>query len=633
MNRKQRRTAAKITTPRRGPAVNHVPAAGFAAAVAAFNRNDLGDAGRICEKILAHDPGVVDALSMLGVVHSLLGREREAVEVLEQAVRLAPEHADLAYNLGLAKSKRGDMEGAAAAFQRAIQLKPSAVAAYQQLSRALQERNRHGEAIAVLKQGLAVAPDDARLHSALGALLLITEEAKAAEHSLRTALGYAPADVKAWTNLGVALQEQNRHDEAKQAFERALAIDPQDADALNDLSRSLLWAGDFAGSERLLHRAIALRPDSAEFANALGVLNTRMGQPDRAGSAFRTALRLDPSFATAAYNLALALLMKGDYTQGFALYEERWRTKAFANTSRSWHRPRWSGQAFKGKRLLLHAEQGIGDSIQMLRYLAIVAARGGPVLLEIQQPLMRLLEGNPHIARMWSRHDPPASDFDLQLPLFSLPRTFGTTLDRVPATVPYIGVPPAQIARAAAQLGRHDRARIALVWAGNAEHYNDRNRSIPLKAFEPLLEVPGVEFVSLQYGEAAGQIVACGYQHRVRDLSELQRDLLDTGAILHNVDLLVCVDTAVLHLAGALARPVWGLIAKVQDFRWMLERDDSPWYPTLKLFRQQQHGDWGPVIERVKEELTGWLERTWGHQSTQGRAGRRNEVFGGNSHG
>jgi len=608
MTRKQKRTAAKTTTPQRPARDKPIPPSGFAAAVAAFNRNQLGEAGRICGQILAHDPGVVDALSMLGVVHSQLGRHVEAVEVLERSVALRPDNANFVYNLGLAKSRQGDKQGAIAAFQRAIELHPSLVAAHLQLAHALRDLERHQDASAALKRGISAAPDAALLHSTLGALLIGNDE-KAAEQSLRSALALNPGDIRAWVNLGVALREQRRHAEAKEALEHALALDPQNPDALKNLASTLIWGGAFTEAEQLLRRAIALRPDAAELANALGVLNSQVGRPEQAATAFRTALRLDPKFATAAYNLALALCMTGDYRQGFALYEERWGTKSFQSTSRSFHRPWWRGQGFHGKRLLLHAEQGVGDAIQMLRYLPMVTARGGPVHLEIQRPLLRLLEGNPHIARMWSRHDPPASDFDLQIPLFSLPRIFGTTLDTVPAAVPYLDVPAAHIVRLGGHLGRRTKARVALVWAGNAEHHNDHNRSLPLRAFAPLLELPGVEFVALQHGEACAQLAASGFQRRLRDLSPLQQDFLDTAAILHHVDLLVCVDTAVLHLAGALGRPVWGLIAKAQDFRWMLEREDSPWYPTLRLFRQRQHGDWAPVIERVKAELALWLEQ------------------------
>ena len=609
MSRKQKRSAAKTTTPRRPARPKSGPSPEFASAVSAFNRNQLGEAGRICEQILARDSGVVDALSMLGVVHSQLGWHAEAVEVLARSVALRPNNANFVYNLGLAKSRQGDKQGAIAAFQRAIELHPSLVAAHLQLAHALRDLKRHEDASAALERGIAAVPEAAQLHSALGALLLIGNDQKAAEQSLRTALALNPGDTQAWVNLGVALQGQRRHAEAKEALERALALDPRNPDALKNLASTLIWGGAFAQAEQLLRRAIELRPDAAELANALGVLNSQVGRPEQAATEFRTALRLDPKFATAAYNLALALFMTGDYAPAFPLYEERWGTKSFQNTSRSFHQPWWGGQSFQGKRLLLHAEQGIGDSIQMLRYLPMVAARGGPVLLEIQRPLLRLLEGNPNIARIWSRHDPPASDFDLQIPLFSLPRIFRTTLDKVPAAVPYLNVPPAHIARLGERLGRSTKPRVALVWAGNAEHNNDHNRSIPLSAFAPLVELPGVEFVSLQFGEACAQLAAFRLQRRMRDLSPLQQDFLDTAAILHHVDLLVCVDTAVLHLAGALGRPVWGLIAKAQDFRWMLERADSPWYPTLRLFRQRQHGDWAPVIERVKAELAGWLEQ------------------------
>ncbi len=359
------------------------------------------------------------------------------------------------------------------------------------------------------------------------------------------------------------------------------------------------------GSIAAHRRAIALKADFPEAYTNLGNALKGQGNIAAAIAACRQAIALNPDLPDAHHNLSLTLLLNGEFAEGWREYEWRWQTKQLR--PRGFAQPLWSGEAVDGRVLLLHAEQGYGDMIQFCRYVPLVAARGR-VVLEAPRALVRLFSGLAGVERIVVQGDPlPA--FDLHCPLLSLPRAFATTLETIPGGVPYLGTDPAQVSAWRDRLAGLARLRVGLVWAGEPRATDrirgavDRRRSISLGHFARLAGVGGIAFVSLQKGEAAAQTRSPPPGLRLHDWTGELEDFADTAALIAALDLVISVDTAVVHLAGALGKPVWLLNRFDTDWRWLLDREDSPWYPTLRLFRQHRPGDWAGVLERVAAAL------------------------------
>ena len=445
-----------------------------------------------------------------------------------------------------------------------------------------------------------------------------------AERLYRQVLAAHPDRAEAYSNLGAALQDLGRLDEAVKAYHQALALDSRQAATHANLGTALMDLGSLEDAAASLQRALTLQPESAAAWSNYGNALTRLGRLEAAMSAFQRALALQPDYAEAHHNLAFALLARGDFTRGWAEHEWRWQCAQFVEAAREFPMPRWDGTSLAGQTILLHAEQGFGDTIQFVRYAPLVAARGGRVVLECQPQLRRLLAGNEvqsresRVERRAHRDFRGGADMgvadvvaqgeplpacDLHAPLMSLPFIFGTTLDTVPAAVPYLRVRPALVEDWSHRLATIPGPRVGLVWAGNPHHRNDAFRSVPLAALAPLGATPGLSLVSLQKGPGAEQLRDAPLGLFLYNLGPQLTDFADTAAALLHLDLLITVDTAVAHLAGALGRAVWLLVPAVCDWRWLEERADSPWYPTMRLFRQHRRGDWAPVVARVAATL------------------------------
>jgi tetratricopeptide (TPR) repeat protein len=321
------------------------------------------------------------------------------------------------------------------------------------------------------------------------------------------------------------------------------------------------------------------------------------GRLEEAMACFEGVLARLPEYADAHLAKSINLLLRGDYRAGWRSYEWRWRMQSFSSVKRNFPQPQWRGEALHGRRILLHGEQGFGDCVQFLRYVPMVAAAGGVVILEIQGRLMRICALLPGVTELIA-YGQPLPDAELHCPLLSLPLAFGTELESVPAAVPYLSVPQEAEERARSLGWPGEGLRVGLVWAGSAQHLQDQVRSFAFAIFEPLLALEEVHFFSLQMGEAAAQVSA-----GVIDLGSRTRDMADTAAQIAQLDLVIAVDTSVVHMAGALGKPVWVLLSDRADWRWLVGREDSPWYPTARLFRQRAAGDWMEVIGRVGAEL------------------------------
>ena len=417
----------------------------------------------------------------------------------------------------------------------------------------------------------------------------------------RQALQYKPDLAPAWGNLGVALRDTGRLEEAVGSFHEALRLKPGEPEVLSNLGNALHTQLRYDEAIACYREALRRAPEHPGIHLNLGDALRACGRVDEAIECLQQAVRFRPDFAEAHWALAFALLLQGDFDRGFTEYEWRWRRRDFP--SRVFAAPLWQGEDLAGRTLLVHTEQGAGDSIQFVRFVEALARRGARVILECPSSLTALLASVSGAQRAIARGDSlPA--FDFHVPLLSLPRLLGVTLASLPAATPYLHPPTDRQAFLPPPSNRDGAClKVGLAWRGNPKHVNDRQRSIPLACFEPLFALHAVAFYSLQVASVPGQEAEAAGQRALVDLSGQLRDFADTAFAISQLDLVIAVDTSVAHLAGALGRPAWVLLPFAPDWRWLLGRQDSPWYPTTRLFRQPAPGDWQTVIQRVHYAL------------------------------
>jgi tetratricopeptide (TPR) repeat protein len=494
----------------------------------------------------------------------------EAERLYAAALQQDPESFDALHLLGFLAYQRGDPDRAVALIGAALERNGASADALFNLGLALHAKARYAEALASYDRAARISPHNPELLNSRGAALLELQRPADALASFERGLAIAPGDVETLGNRGNALLRLNRLDAALASYDTALGHAP--------------------GHVRILtHRAHALR---------------RLGRIDEAVASTARALAASPDFAEARFEHGLGKLTLGEFHAGWRGYEWRWCTAAFAPQRRNFGVPRWLGDAaLDGRTILLHAEQGFGDTIQFARYVPLVAALGAEVVLEVQPELEALMSRLPGVDTVVTRGE-ALPRFDLHCPLMSLPLAFRTDAGSIPSTVPYVVAPDERRAIWERRLSA-TRPRIGLIWAGSRSHLNDRNRSMRLSSLVPLLELADVQVVCLQrevIGEDAAVLAAHPHVARV---GEDLRDFDDTAAVLSLMDLVISVDTAAAHLAGALGTPLWLLLPLGPDFRWMREREDSPWYPTARLFRQRAFDDWSDVVGMVRERLHG----------------------------
>jgi tetratricopeptide (TPR) repeat protein len=516
---------------------------------------------------LALEPRFVDALNDLGILLRHTGRDDEAEESFRRALRLRPDFAPAHLNLGALLLDRERLDDAAQAFAQAHRLQPDAADAHYYLGAVARERYEHDAAEAAFSRAVALDPRHASALSMLGVMRQEAGKLSEAEQMFRRAVAADPAYIEARINLGAILSRQSRGAEAITLAEETLALAPQSADAVNN--RGTLWEIE------------------ADF--------------DQALAWYERAVALDPRHPDANFNRGRLLLHLERWEEGWEGYE--WRLKNKRQKRAFFRSLMWDGSPLDGKTLLLHAEQGLGDTIQFCRYAPLMAARGGTVVLAVQPPLRRLLSDLPGVA---SCHDvggevPP---FDSLLPLASLPRLFRTTRAIIPATRGYLRAPDEAVARWQTRIGPAGaELRVGIAWGGNPEQSNDRNRSAPLTAFRPLLELPGIRFHSLQVGPRRAEIAEQGLADRIVDLSQHLTDFTETAAAMTVLDLMITVETSVSHMAGALGRPSWVALTFLPDWRYHRAGADNPWYASQRLFRQPVRGDWASVMAEIAAEL------------------------------
>lgn len=570
-------------------------------------RGELSAAQALYRALLDDYPKHAQIWGLLGSACRLSGEPNEALDCLEKAVAFAPNRNDLKAEHGIALSEVGRHDEAAMRLE------------------------------AVLPALVARGEDAAVVYAALGDACLALARYEDAEHNYCEAIRRDPANSTAQVNRATALQRLGRREEAIDAYRQTLETYPADAAALMNLGVALQERGDLEDAVNVLAEAAALTPDDEtpqiDLISALhidlGIALHQLGRLDDAESAYQIALDLAPGNPRAWSNLgnllhdrlllaearmahenalvhggadpefhwnyAMTLLLSGDYRKGFAEFE--WRRRKPDLPERAFAGPAWDGTDPTGKRILLYTEQGSSNAIQFARYATVVAAAGANVVLGCPENLAALfatLEGPEKIVTNWRNAEP----YDCHASLMSLPSLMGTAPETIPAATPYLRAPD----DAAIVLPDAGGAkRIGIVWAGNPSHANDRKRSLPLAALEPLFDADGVNWFSLQVGSRAADVGDCGAP--IHDLSLDLHSFADTAAAIAQLDLVISVDTAAAHLAGALGRPVWLMLPHAADWRWFTRRADSPWYPSMRLFRQPAPGDWDSVVAAIKESL------------------------------
>jgi Flp pilus assembly protein TadD len=421
----------------------------------------------------------------------------------------------------------------------------------------------------------------------------------------RHALRLQPTNADVLNNLGLALTELGRPAEAIVPLQQAVRLRPTSVEALNNLGLALTDVGRLSEAQAALEQALRLQPTFVDAHTNLATVSARLGRFAEALAGYEMSLWLRPSGVSPHWNRALTWLQMGDFERGWPEYEWRFRRKR--SRPRPFAQPRWDGSSLAGRTILLHPEQGLGDVIQFVRYAALVKQRGGTVVVECPRSLYPLFSRCAGIDHLVAEGD-PLPPFDFQVPLLSLPGLLGTTLASIPAQVPYLGAEPQLVDFWGQRLRRDPGLRVGIAWQGNPRHQWDRHRSVALAQFAPLARLEGVRLISLQQEHGTEQLSALAGRFPVEPLGPNPDGqpvtFADTAAVLHHLDLVVTVDTSLAHLAGALAVPVWVALSTYSDWRWLLDRDDSPWYPTLRLFRQAQLGQWQHVFERIAITLS-----------------------------
>jgi tetratricopeptide (TPR) repeat protein len=577
---------------------------------------NLQGAEQIYRQILQLDPHQVDALHLLGMISNQLGHSETALQYITEALRLKPDLAVGHNSLGNVFHKLAKFEEAAASYRQAIRFKPDYADAHNNLGIALKMLGRPAEALASYQQALRLKPDYADAHNNLGVALKEQGRFEEAVASFQQALRINPNFGHAHSNLASVYRKQRRLEESVSSFQQALRLKHGDAEAHNQLGGALIESGRLVEALFHIRRAICLKPDYSYAHNNLGIALADLGHLEEAVASYQEAIRIDPESVEAHGNLAMAWLLMGNFAQGWREYEWRFQNKEYPLPR--FPQPVWDGSPLAGRTILLRTEGGRGDVLHFIRYAALVKERGGTVFLECTKSLMPLLSSCPGIDRLVPESPHPAEAFDVQAPLLSLPLILGTTLATVPARVPYLFADAKLVEQWRQVLCLFGGFKIGIVWQGNIKQSRQGlgGRSIPLAQFAPLGRLESVSLFSLQKGKGTEQLPDVTGQFGVTDLGswidEGSNAFMETAAVMKCLDLVITIDTSIAHLAGALGVPVWVALPFAPEWRWLLGREDSVWYPTMRLFRQTEPGNWHRVLERIAGEVSKLVAKTTG---------------------
>ena len=563
------------------------------------------EAEKLYRKVLVSHPGHAVAYYNFGLLCQTEARLPEAIDAYRCAIANKADYVDAYVNLGTVVMALGRYDEAVTLFRQAITIGPDNAMAFANLGKALQDTGGIDEAITAYREAIHRQPDSAVANSNLGGALLEKREWKDLSTFTRRAIELKPDNAMAHANLGTALLNLGRHADALAACRHAMTLQPQNGVIQATLGGAMLELGAWEESEALCRNATILDPmlpnGYFNLSHALKATNKLAEAADAA----RQAITLRPDSADYHFHLAHILLSQGDFEAGWAEYDWRWKLPDFAwldSLHGNFLQPRWMGEDISDRTILIYTEQGIGDIIQFARYLPLVVQRARRVIVAVNSPLRKLLQAIEGITVVLM-HEKPLPAFDVHCPLMSLPRAFGTRLDTIPANVPYLQANPDERARWNGRLAGNT-LKVGIVWAGNPATKRDRFRSPGLQAIAPLFSVPDVDFVVLQVGPGRADCKDWELPAHVLDLGGEISDLADTAAIMSGLDLIISSCTGPLHLAGALGVPSWAMIPFAPYFTWLLDRTDSPWYPSVQLYRQEEPGqDWSGVVGRIAVNL------------------------------
>lgn len=571
--------------------------------------NLLREAGRHAEAAasysaaLAARPRYFKAVMSLANAQLRLDRWEEAEASYRLAIDIDPQHAEAHYWLGSLLQSRERLDEAAQILRTAVFLNPRHFEAQNNLGCVYRALGELDQAEQCFNLALAVRPDSAEALSNLGSALHDRKQYDAAAAMMRRALEINPDFVQAHNNLGAVLQDQKRFDEALEQYRAALALDEKSVESLINVGAVQQMQGHPEQSLDFQRRALAIDPNNSRAHYSMAAALHALHRTDEAIENYAEAIRLKPDYAEAYYNRSFVWLSRGDFARGWPDYEWRFRCKDYVG--RRFDAPRWDGSPLAGRTLLVHAEQGLGDTMHFIRYVKLLEGSGGSVIVEVQPALLPLLKASGLTKVIGG--GTPLPRFDVHASLLSLPGLLGTNLENIPAKVPYLATDPRQAKEWRGRLRAMPGFKVGIVWQGNLAYAFDHLRSIPLVEFAPLAKVSGVQLLSLQKGPGQEQLAACADRFTAIDLgSTLDSQggaFVETAAVMCNLDLVVTSDTAGAHLAGALGVPTWLALAHAPEWRWLVDRDDSPWYPTMRLFRQPQPGEWAAVFDRMAAEL------------------------------
>lgn len=566
-------------------------------------REDWPAAERCYAAAAAARPGYGKALMSLATVQWQQGKHAEAEANWRQVLQLDPRNVEAHVRLGSLLLAQRKMELAVEELRAAVFLNPHHVEAQINLGCAYRDLNQPDSAEQCFRLALVANPQSPQALNNLGSILHEKKDHEAAVDCFQRAIDLMPDFVAAHNNLGACRQDQKRFSEAVDHYRQALELQPNSAETLANVGSGLQMLGQTDEAIDYHRRAIAIDPNHFRAHYSLAAAFHFQGQEDEALASYAEAIRLSPQYAEAYYNRSFVRLSQGHLSEGWQDYEWRLRCKDFKK--RTFNAPQWDGSPLAGRTLLIHSEQGIGDTLHFIRYVKLAEKMGGEILAEVQAALVPLLRASGFTSVIGGSTPLPA--FDLQIPMLSLPGVFRTTLATLPADVPYLAADSKLVKHWRGQLRSVPGFKVGIVWQGNAAYMFDHFRSIPLVEYAPLAEVEGVRLISLQKNAGVEQLAQLEGRFTAMDLgSTLDNQsgaFMDTAAVMCNLDLVITSDTAAAHLAGGLGVPVWLAVASSPEWRWMKDRSDSPWYPTMRLFRQPRQGDWPAVFTEMKREL------------------------------
>jgi len=541
-------------------------------AVGFHQKGQIPEAERSYQDVLALDPRHADALRLLGSLYFQWNKVGDAIGCFEKALKIQPHHPELLNNLGVALSSQGKIAEAITLYLEAVKISPNYLDAINNLANATFASEKKDGALIWLRRSVALKPDAIEMLTKLGNLLREAGQSEEACKHYQRLAELQPDDSNIHLNLGTLFHDMGKLPEALQHYEKALKLEPGSRDAMM---------------------------------NRAGLL-IELNRPEEAWASYGRILSSDPHLSTAKWGKSMAMLMLGKYPDGWALYESRFDCKPMCDAV-LFRASRWDGSTLEGKRLLIWGEQGLGDVLQFIRYAALCKTKGGTIIVQCREPLVRLLKNCPFIDEVVTTAT--KSDFDYQIPIMSLPHVFGTTLDTIPNTTPYVFVDEETRNKWAPHFVGAKDFKVGLVWAGNPRknqldaHVIDRQRSMELALLKPLFDIKNCQFYNLQKEDVSAEIKANGLEEKLINLMPAVADFMDTAAIIENLDLVISVDTSVVHLAGALGKPVWILSRFGGCWRWLGNQKLNPWYPTAQIFGQPAPGDWKGSVNKVVSAL------------------------------